>query len=221
MLLVGGVLAAASLGLVARAFDLQVVRKQFYQNQADARFLREMPIAGLARHHLRPQRRAAGGVHAGDVDLGEPGRSAGQRGPHAALAQALGMDADALKQYLAQRSEREFVYLERQMSPDAAQAVLDLAMPGVNGQREFRRFYPSGEVTAHVLGFTNIDDHGQEGLELAFDDWLAGKPGRKRVIRDRHGSRGGGRGARCARRSRAATSRSASTAASSSWPITN
>ncbi|MCT7057441.1 penicillin-binding protein 2, partial [Salmonella enterica subsp. enterica serovar Sandiego] len=62
-----------------------------------------------------------------------------------------------------------------------------LGVPGVNGQREFRRFYPSGPVTAHVLGFTNIDDHGQEGLELAFDDWLAGKEGRKRVIRDRQG----------------------------------
>src|SRR6185503_7050129 len=59
--------------------------------------------------------------------------------------------------------------------------------PGVSAQREFRRYYPSGEVLAHVLGFTNIDDHGQEGLELAFDEWLAGKPGAKRVIRDRLG----------------------------------
>jgi len=73
------------------------------------------------------------------------------------------------------------------MSPEAAQAVLDLGIPGINGQREYRRYYPSGEVTAHVLGFTNIDDHGQEGLELAFDDWLSGKPGKKRVIRDNKG----------------------------------
>jgi cell division protein FtsI (penicillin-binding protein 3) len=65
--------------------------------------------------------------------------------------------------------------------------VLDLGIPGVNGQREFKRYYPSGEVTAHVLGFTNIDDHGQEGLELAYDDWLSGKKGAKRVIRDRMG----------------------------------
>ena len=73
------------------------------------------------------------------------------------------------------------------MSPEAAQAMLDLGIPGINGQREYRRYYPSGEVTAHVLGFTNIDDHGQEGLELAFDDWLSGKPGKKRVIRDSKG----------------------------------
>ncbi|MGP1665793.1 MAG: peptidoglycan D,D-transpeptidase FtsI family protein, partial [Rhodanobacter sp.] len=74
-----------------------------------------------------------------------------------------------------------------QMSPEAAQAVLDLGIPGINGQREFKRYYPSGEVTAHVLGFTNIDDHGQEGLELAYDEWLSGKPGAKRVVRDRMG----------------------------------
>ncbi|WP_414077648.1 penicillin-binding transpeptidase domain-containing protein, partial [Staphylococcus aureus] len=63
----------------------------------------------------------------------------------------------------------------------------DRDSPGVNGQREFKRSYPSGDVTAHVLGVTNIDDHGQEGLELAYDDWLAGKPGIKRVIRDGKG----------------------------------
>jgi cell division protein FtsI (penicillin-binding protein 3) len=73
------------------------------------------------------------------------------------------------------------------MPPEAAQSVLDLDIPGVNAQREYRRYYPSGEVTSHVLGFTNIDDHGQEGLELAFDDWLSGQPGAKRVIRDRMG----------------------------------
>jgi cell division protein FtsI (penicillin-binding protein 3) len=97
------------------------------------------------------------------------------------------VNADELKSRLAQRADREFVYLRRQMTPEAAQKVLDLAIPGINGQREFKRFYPSGEVTSHVLGFTNIDDHGQEGLELAYDDWLSGKPGAKRVIRDRMG----------------------------------
>jgi cell division protein FtsI (penicillin-binding protein 3) len=103
------------------------------------------------------------------------------------LAAALGVDAGELKERLAQRSDREFVYLRRQMPPEAAQSVLDLDIPGVNAQREYRRYYPSGEVTSHVLGFTNIDDHGQEGLELAFDDWLSGQPGAKRVIRDRMG----------------------------------
>ena len=87
----------------------------------------------------------------------------------------------------AARDDREFVYLRRQMPPEAAKAVLELGIPGINGQREYKRYYPSGAATAHVLGFTNIDDHGQEGLELAYDDWLSGKPGDKRVIRDRMG----------------------------------
>jgi cell division protein FtsI (penicillin-binding protein 3) len=187
MLLVGCVLAVASLGLVARAFDMQVVRKDFYQNQADARILREVPIA-VSRGTIFDRNGEPLAVSTPVVSIwANPAEVLDNEDKLPALASAIGMDPDALKQYLAQRSEREFVYLKRQMSPDAAQVVLDLAVPGVNGQREFRRFYPSGPVTAHVLGFTNIDDHGQEGLELAFDDWLAGKEGRKRVIRDRQG----------------------------------
>ncbi|PXV59826.1 peptidoglycan synthetase FtsI [Dyella jiangningensis] len=187
MLVVGCVLAAASLGLVARAFDMQVVRKDFYQNQADARILREVPIA-VSRGTIFDRNGEPLAVSTPVVSIwANPAEVLDNEDRLPALAKAIGMDADALKQYLAQRSEREFVYLKRQMSPDAAQVVLDLGVPGVNGQREFRRFYPSGPVTAHVLGFTNIDDHGQEGLELAFDDWLAGKEGRKRVIRDRQG----------------------------------
>jgi cell division protein FtsI (penicillin-binding protein 3) len=97
------------------------------------------------------------------------------------------MDADDLRERLEDRKGREFLYLKRQISPAAAQRVIDLGIPGVNQQREYKRFYPSGEVMAHVLGFTDIDDHGQEGLELAFNDWLSGKPGAKRVIKDAHG----------------------------------
>ncbi|WP_430387783.1 peptidoglycan D,D-transpeptidase FtsI family protein [Dyella sp. 20L07] len=187
MVLVVAVLGLASLGLVARAFDLQVVRKTFYQNQGDARFLRELPIA-VSRGTIFDRNGEPLAVSTPVVSIwANPSEVLDNEEKLPQLATAIGMDADALKQYLSQRSEREFVYLKRQMSPDAAQVVLDLNIPGVNGQREFRRFYPSGPVMAHVLGFTNIDDHGQEGLELAFDDWLAGKPGAKRVIRDRMG----------------------------------
>ena len=103
------------------------------------------------------------------------------------LAQALGVPADELMSRLSQRADKEFVYLKRRINPDQAKAILARNIPGVFSQREFRRFYPQGEAMAHVLGFTNIDDRGQEGLELAFDEWLRGKPGSKRVIRDRHG----------------------------------
>ena len=79
------------------------------------------------------------------------------------------------------------MYLKRRINPDQARRILAHDIPGVFSQREFRRFYPQGEAMAHILGFTNIDDRGQEGLELAFDEWLRGKPGAKRVIRDGQG----------------------------------
>jgi len=187
MIVVVGLLGLTSLGLVARAFDLQVVRKQFYQSQGEARFLREMLIP-VSRGTIFDRNGEPLAVSTPVMSIwANPSEVLDNDERIAPLAQALGVDAGELKEQLAKRSDREFVYLRRQMAPAAAQAVLDLGIPGINGQREFKRYYPSGEVTSHVLGFTNIDDHGQEGLELAYDDWLAGKPGAKRVIRDRMG----------------------------------
>jgi len=103
------------------------------------------------------------------------------------LAAALDLDPEPLARRIASNIEREFVYLRRHLPPARAAEVLSLGLPGVRSQREFRRYYPAGEVTGHVLGFTNIDDQGQEGLELAFDHWLAPRIGSKRVIQDRLG----------------------------------
>src|SRR5690606_9625974 len=103
------------------------------------------------------------------------------------LAKVLDVPLDHLSARLSQRADKEFVYLKRRINPDQAKAILARNVPGVFSQREFRRFYPQGEAMAHVLGFTNIDDRGQEGLELAFDEWLTGKPGSMRLCRERHG----------------------------------
>ncbi|WP_158879930.1 penicillin-binding protein 2 [Rhodanobacter sp. L36] len=187
MVVVVGLLAAASIGLMARAFDLQVVRKQFYQKQGDARFLREMKIP-VSRGTIFDRNGEPLAVSTPVMSIwADPSQVLENEDRIPALATALGVDAGELKDRLAERSDREFIYLRRQMRPDAAQAILDLNIPGIDGQREFKRYYPSGDVTAHVLGFTNIDDHGQEGLELAYDDWLSGKPGAKQVIRDGKG----------------------------------
>ena len=75
----------------------------------------------------------------------------------------------------------------RGLTPEQGQSVLDLKVPGVYGKEEFRRFYPAGDVTAHMVGFTDLDDHGREGVELAYDEWLAGVPGKRQVIKDRRG----------------------------------
>lgn len=101
------------------------------------------------------------------------------------LASLLEMDVRELNRKLA--SDRDFVFVKRQIPPDAADKIAALNLPGIHDQREYRRYYPSAEVSAHMLGFTGAEDVGQEGVELAFEGTLAGKPGSRRVIKDRRG----------------------------------
>lgn len=103
------------------------------------------------------------------------------------LARALGMQPASLHERLRNYADRKFMYLRRHMTPPDARAVLRLKVPGVGGRREYQRYYPAGEVTAHLVGMTDVDDRGIEGLELAFDSWLQGAPGRKQVIKDLYG----------------------------------
>ncbi len=104
------------------------------------------------------------------------------------LAAAVDMDYKQLEKKISNNRRRGFVYLRRHMSPQAAEKVLALGIKGVSIQREYKRYYPAGEVAAHLVGFTNIDDQGQEGLELAFESWLKGESGSKRVLKDLHGN---------------------------------
>ena len=185
--LVLGVLAIAAVGLIARAVDLQVVHQAFLQQQGDARFLREVEIP-VSRGAIYDRNGVPLAVSTPMLSLwANPDELLQHAERIPELAQALGANTVDLTRKLEQRNGREFVYLRRLMPPEAAKAVLALEIPGVNVQREYKRYYPDGAAMAHVLGFTNIDDRGQEGLELAYDGWLAGKPGLKRVIRDRLG----------------------------------
>ncbi|HET6586865.1 MAG TPA: penicillin-binding protein 2, partial [Oleiagrimonas sp.] len=180
-------LGLASVGLVVRAVDLQVVDKGFYQKQGNERFLRTVPIP-VSRGTIFDRNGVPLAVSTPVESLwANPPKLLDHADRIPELAKALGVDAGQLKQRLAQRADRQFVYLRRQMSPEAAQAVLDLKIPGVNEQREYRRYYPSGAITAHVIGFTNIDGQGQEGLELAYNKWLSGTAGAKKVIRNGNG----------------------------------
>lgn len=180
-------LTLAGTGLVVRAVDLQVLRKDFYQEQGDARYLRDVPIP-VSRGAVLDRNGEPLAVSTPVESIwANPRELLQHTGRIPELAAALNIDEAVLRQKLDQRADKEFLYLKRHLNPDDALLILERKIPGVNAQREFRRYYPSGEVTAHVLGFTNIDDRGQEGLELAFDEWLAGKPGAKRVIRDRLG----------------------------------
>ena len=103
------------------------------------------------------------------------------------LAQALGISKAALSSRLNRYANKEFMYLQRQMPPDAAQKIMGLDIAGVNQQTEYHRYYPAGEIAAHIVGMTDIDDRGQEGLEMAYDAWLSGENGSKQVIKDLKG----------------------------------
>ncbi|MEZ5502639.1 MAG: penicillin-binding transpeptidase domain-containing protein [Halioglobus sp.] len=103
------------------------------------------------------------------------------------LAQALGMELPALQDKLARYEGKQFMYLLRHQVPAHAREILDKQFAGVYGQREYQRYYPAGEVAAQLVGFTNVDGQGIAGLELAYNDWLQGRPGKKQYIKDLHG----------------------------------
>lgn len=104
------------------------------------------------------------------------------------LAKALGMKEEALLNKLERNQHRGNYYLKRHVSPQVSETVKAMKLPGVGRETEYLRYYPDGEVIGHLLGFTNIDDKGQEGLELAFDDYLRGQPGQRRQVMDGKGN---------------------------------
>ncbi len=185
LVLVFFALAAAS--LLARAVHLQVLNKDFLNQQADTRHLRTEKIS--AHRGTITDRNGEPLAISTPVDSiwANPKKLAPAIDRVPKLAQILNLDAQTLIRRITRSMDKEFLYLKRHLSPDKAQAVLALKLPGINVQREYRRFYPAGEVTGHLIGFTNIDDAGQEGLELAFNHWLAGESGAKRVLKDRLG----------------------------------
>lgn len=188
LLMVGVALGLCSVTLIGRAAYVQLVNSDFYQRQGEARYLRDLPIAtsrGMITDRNGEPLAVSTPVESIWVNPQELLRVP-DRIPQ--LAAALDLPAAELTTRLSQKADKEFMYLRRRINPDKAHQIVALGIPGVFSQREFRRFYPQGEAMAHVLGFTNIDDRGQEGLELAFDDWLRGKPGVKKVIRDRKGA---------------------------------
>ncbi|MEJ2131516.1 MAG: penicillin-binding protein 2, partial [Gammaproteobacteria bacterium] len=103
------------------------------------------------------------------------------------LAALLGEDTVRLRTRIARERDRRFLYLRRHLTPSLAAELRELDIPGMHFQREYKRYYPAGEIAAHVVGLTNIDDSGQEGVELAFDHVLRGESGEKRVLKDNRG----------------------------------
>ncbi len=178
-------LAVAFSSLIWRSVDRQVFETAFLQEQGEMRYLRTMKVsAGRGMITDRNGEPLAIStpvktVTANPRELSSDSETVG------ALSAALDLNPDRLQNLLA--SDKGFVYLKRRINPDMADQVKALGLGGIALHTEFRRFYPSGEVMAHIVGFTNIDDQGQEGLELTYDDWLSGTTGAKQVIKDGRG----------------------------------
>jgi cell division protein FtsI (penicillin-binding protein 3) len=173
--------------LMWRAVDLQVISKDFLQEHGDARALRVVQIP--AHRGMITDRNGEPLAVSTSVNSiwATPRRVLSSDMDLAPLAAYLDTSVEELGKLLKERFGRDFVYLKRHVNPALADKVIALGIPGVSMEQEFRRYYPAGEVTAHLIGFTNIDDAGQEGLELAYNDWLKSMPGKKRVLKDRLG----------------------------------
>lgn len=180
------VLLAGLAGLLGRGTYLQVVHNDFLQEKGNARYSRVIEVS--AHRGMITDRNGiplavstpVESVWASPADVAIDNQQIKQ------LAQILGVGIKELKLRLFDTS-RDFVYLKRQLPPDQAEKVVNLNLPGISLQREYRRYYPTGEVAAQTLGFTGQDDNGQEGLEFALQEQLVGNRGSQRVIKDRYG----------------------------------
>ncbi|MGH8282777.1 MAG: peptidoglycan D,D-transpeptidase FtsI family protein [Gammaproteobacteria bacterium] len=182
-----GVFTLAAAALLGRAVYLQMFDNQFLQDQGKERHLRVVEIPAHRGMILDRNGQPLAVSTPVDSIWMNPQEISDALGRIPQLAHALGVPLHDILKLLNGNHDKQFVYLVRGMDPYAAQRVTALGIPGVYSQREYRRYYPAGEVTAHVLGFTNVDDTGQEGLELAYNNWLRGVPGAERVIVDRYG----------------------------------
>lgn len=172
-------------GLVARAFYVQIWAEDFYQARGEARYAATLELpASRGRIQDRHGSVLATSVATPSIWAIPPevDRDPARR---AELARLLKMTPAELDARL--NGEGRFVWLRRQVDDETAQAVKKLALKGVHQEREYRRQYPEGEASAHVVGFTNLEDQGQEGIELAFQRHLQGKDGKREVLRDRMG----------------------------------
>ncbi len=172
--------------LLGRGLYLQSFHKRFLQEKGDARYNRTLTLPSQRGKitdrygELLAISSPVESVWANPSDVQINAKQTKK------VADLLGLKIATVSKKLA-NSEREFVYLKRRVSPELAAEVMKLDIPGVYLQREYKRYYPAGEVTAHLVGFTGIDDQGQEGFELTMNETLSGKSGSRRVIKDRAG----------------------------------
>ena len=173
--------------IVWRLSALHVLEKDFLQVEGDKRTIRNIPLVahrGLITDRNGEPLAVSTPVQSIWVDPSEMVDAPKDIG---ALAAVLELNPDVLTNSVSNHASSKFLYVKRRLAPADAKKVLDLNLSHVGVQQEYQRFYPQGEVTSHVIGFSNIDDVGQEGLELTYNDWLSGTPGKRQIIQDRRG----------------------------------
>lgn len=181
------ILLLAFIALVARSTYLQVINDDFLQSKGDSRYLREIEISAM-RGRITDRN---GNLLAVSTPMKSiwalPSDAKNMSNEQKdALAKLLEMPPREIDQKLA--TDKNFAYLKRQISPEIAQMIAELKIKGIHQEKSYKRFYPNGEIAAHIVGFTDVNDKGQEGVELAFEKDLPGKSGSRKVIRDRRGN---------------------------------
>jgi cell division protein FtsI (penicillin-binding protein 3) len=185
--MVGLMLMAAFLALLLRAFYLQVINNDFLQEKGDSRYLRDIEISasrGKVTDRNGDMLAISTPMRAIWAIPSDARTMSGEQ--KRLLSELLGLPVRDLDARLA--AEKTFVFIKRQVPPQTAEQIALLKLPGIHQEKEYRRYYPAGDMTAHLVGFTGVDNKGLEGVELAFQQSLLGHPGARTVIRDRRGN---------------------------------
>ncbi len=173
--------------IVARAFTIQVKGKEFYTKQGDIRQIREIDLL-VPRGTIFDRNGEPLAISTPMVSIGiEPSKLIDQLSRIEQLAEALDLDPIKLKELVTDKKNKKFIYIKRRIPPYLADSVKALNITGVEFRKEFKRFYPAGEITSQLIGFTDANDIGKEGIESTYDQWLAGQTGSKQVMQDRFG----------------------------------
>ncbi|MCH9769359.1 MAG: penicillin-binding protein 2 [Gammaproteobacteria bacterium] len=178
---------AVVFGIIWRLIDLSILNRSFLLTQSKARILRKVSIPS-SRGIITDRLGYPLAVSTPVVSVwANPKEFAANYHQLIKLHELLHLSVHYIQRRTRKKAEREFIYLKRRIPPSLGEKIKALKIPGIYLQREYKRYYPTGEVAAQVLGRTNVDDQGQEGLELGFNYWLRGSPGKKEVLKDRLG----------------------------------
>lgn len=182
-----GLIVVAFAGLLFGAWHVMVSESDFLQSEGDKRQVRHIPLPA-ARGAILDRRGNVLAMSTPMLSVAIDAKFLSDKPDYqTSLASALKIPVESVRDKINANAEKHFVYLKRGLAPQEAQLVEKLLLEGVHLVPEFKRYYPSGEIMAHVVGFTNIDDQGIEGIELSYNDWLKGVPGMRKVLRDNLG----------------------------------